>query len=55
MNDMAVYYDPKVSYKDDLISKFMNFNENFINSNEKSGKNRRVNLQNDLYLGKQKS
>ena len=35
MNAMAMYYDPTVSYKNDLISNFMNFNENFLNRNEK--------------------
>ena len=35
MNAMTMYYDPIVSYKNDLISNFMNFNENFINRNEK--------------------
>ena len=35
MNAMAMYYDPKVSYKNDLVFNFMNFNENFINMNEK--------------------
>ena len=35
MNDMAMNYDPKVLYKNDLISNFMNFNENLINMNEK--------------------
>ena len=44
MNAMAVYLDPKVSYKNDLILNFMNVNENFI----KSGKIKRVNLQNIL-------
>ena len=33
MNAMAMYYDPKVSYKNDLIFNIMNFNENFINKN----------------------
>ena len=33
---------------------FMNFNENFINMKEKSGKIKRVNLQNDLYLANKK-
>ena len=35
MNAVAMYYDPEVLYKNDLISNFMNFNENFINRNEK--------------------
>ena len=35
MNAMAMHYDPKVSYKTDLIFNFMKFNENFINRNEK--------------------
>ena len=52
MNALAMYYDPKVWYKNDLIFNFMNFNEKFING--KSGKIKRVNLQNDLYLGTQK-
>ena len=30
-----MYYDPTVSYKNDLISNFMNSNENLINRNEK--------------------
>ena len=35
-----MFYDPKVSYKNDLIFfSFMNFHENFINLNEKNGKN----------------
>ena len=54
MNVVAMYYDLKVSYKDDLISNIMNFNENVINRNEKVEKNRRVNIQNDLYLDDQK-
>ena len=32
---MAMYYDLKVSNKDDLISNIMNFNEKCINRNEK--------------------
>ena len=44
MNAMAMCYDPKVSYKKDLIFDFMNFNENFINRNEKSGQIKPVNL-----------
>ena len=32
---MAMYYDPTVSFKNDFISNFMNFSENFINRNEK--------------------
>ena len=35
MNAMAIYYDLKVSYKNDLNSNFMNFIEKFINRNEK--------------------
>ena len=35
MNAMAMYYDPKVSYKNDLKFNFMNFMENVINRNEK--------------------
>ena len=35
MNAMAMYYDPKVSCKIDLIVNFMNFNENVMNRNEK--------------------
>ena len=39
MNAMAVFYDPEVSYKNDIIFfSFMNFHENFINLNE-NGKN----------------
>ena len=39
MNAMAMFYDPKVSYKNDLIIfSFMNFHENFINFNEKMEK-----------------
>ena len=38
MNAIAVYYDIKVTYNNDLIFNFMNFNENFINSNGKVGK-----------------
>ena len=28
MTAMAMYYDPKVGYKNNLIFNFMNFNEN---------------------------
>ena len=37
MNAMAMCYDPKVSYKNDLIFKFMNFNATHIvvQNNEK--------------------
>ena len=35
MNAMAMYYDPKVSYKNDLKFNFMNFMEKVINRNEK--------------------
>ena len=45
MNTMALYYDPKVPYKNDPIVSFMSFNENYINMNEKVEK---------LYLGNQK-
>ena len=34
MNAVAMHWDPIVSYKNDLIFNFMNFNENFINRNE---------------------
>ena len=40
MNVMAMFYDLKVSYKDDLITNFLNFNENFIKRNEKVEQNR---------------
>ena len=51
MNAMAMYYDPKVSYKNDLKFNFMNFMEKVINRNEKVEKIKR---HNDLYLGNQK-
>ena len=36
MNAMVYYmYEPKVSYKNNLIFNFMNFNGNFRNRNEK--------------------
>ena len=35
MNAMAKFYDPNIWYKTDLTFYFMNFNENFINRNEK--------------------
>ena len=36
MNAMVYYmYDPKVSYKNNLVFIFMNFNGNFRNRNEK--------------------
>ena len=34
MNAMAMYYDPKVSQKNNHTFNFMNFNNNFINRNE---------------------
>ena len=46
-----MYYDPKVSYKNDLIFNFMNFNENFVHRNEKVEKNKPVFLQNGMHLG----
>ena len=40
-----MFYDPKVSYKNDLIIfSFMNFHENFINLNEKMEKIKPANL-----------
>ena len=55
MNAMAMFYDRKVSYKNDLIIfSFMNFHENFINLNEKNGKIKPANLKNGVYLGNQK-
>ena len=55
MNAMAMFYDPKVSYKNDLIIfSFMNFHENFINLNEKMEKIKPANLKNGVYLGNQK-
>ena len=39
MKAMAMFNDPKVSYKNDLIFfSFMNFHENFIYLNEKMEK-----------------
>ena len=35
MNAMVMYYDPKVSYENDLKFHFMNFMEKVINRNEK--------------------
>ena len=35
MNAMAMYYDPKVSYKNDLKFNFTNFMEKVIKRNEK--------------------
>ena len=35
MNAMAMYYDPKVSYKNDLNFNFIIFIEKFINMSEK--------------------
>ena len=32
--ELAMYYDPKVSQKNNLTFNFMNFNDNFINRNE---------------------
>ena len=55
MNAMTMYYDNIVSYKNDIISNFMNFNENLLNRNEKVEQFLKlVNLQNDVYLGNQK-
>ena len=35
MDSMAMSYDPKALYRNDMIFNFMNFNENIINRNEK--------------------
>ena len=35
MTAMAMYYDPKVGYKNNLIFNFMNFNENLKNREKK--------------------
>ena len=35
VSNMAMFYYPKVSNKNDLIVNFLNFNENFINRNKK--------------------
>ena len=48
MNAMAMYY------KHDLSYNFIDFNENIINRNETVEEIKRVNVQNDLYLGNQK-
>ena len=46
MNAMVYYMcEPKVSYKNNLIFNFMNFNGNFRNRNEKVEKIKWVNLQ----------
>ena len=35
MNAMVMYYDPNVSYKNDLKFNFTNFMENIVKRNEK--------------------
>ena len=51
---MAMFYEPKVSYKNDLIFNFMNFHENFINRNEKVQNLTDKPKKNGVYLGNQK-
>ena len=54
MNAMAMYYDLKVSYKNDIIFNFMDLNEIFIKIGTKKWKIKLVILQNYVYLGNQK-
>ena len=41
MNAISMYYDPNVSYKNDLNFNYMNFIEKYINRNEKVEKIKR--------------